>query len=178
VGDYTAAAVLAFAYGRRAVVLDTNVRRVHARLLGGAEFEPAAAPTRAERDRAEALLPADPAAAAQVSIAVMELGAVVCTARSPACGRCPVAGDCRWLAAGQPAWSGPPRRGQSYAGTDRQARGALLAVLRTAPGPVTRAALEASWPADPVQRERALDSLVADGLVEPLARGRYRLPLT
>ncbi len=103
---------------------------------------------------------------------------MVCAARSPSCAACPVAGDCAWLAAGQPAWHGPPRRGQSYAGTDRQARGALLAVLRDATGSVPRAALEAAWPADPTQRERALDSLVADGLVEPLARGRYRLPLT
>jgi A/G-specific adenine glycosylase len=178
VGDYTAAAVLAFAYGQRAVVLDTNVRRVHARLLGGQAFEPAGAPTRAERDRAEALLPAGPAAAAEVSVAVMELGAVICSARSPSCAACPVAGDCAWLAAGQPAWHGPPRRGQSYAGTDRQARGALLAVLRDAAGSVPRSALEAAWAADPLQRERALDSLVADGLVEPLARGRYRLPLS
>ena len=80
------------------------------------------------------------------------------------------------LAAGrQPADDGPPRRGQTYAGTDRQCRGRLLAVLRESHGAVPKAALDAVWD-DPVQRERALDGLVADGLAEVLAEGTYRLP--
>ena len=174
VGAYTAAAVASFAFGQRHAVLDTNVRRVHARMFGGQEFEPPGAVTRAERERALRLLPDDDRAPA-LSVAFMELGALVCTARAPGCAACPVAGWCSWLMTGRPAWSGPPRRGQSYAGTDRQCRGRLLAVLREAPGPVMRSALEATWE-DAVQRERALDGLVADGLVAVLAKDRFGLP--
>ncbi len=174
VGDYTAAAVLAFAYGRRAVVLDTNVRRVLARLLDGAEH-PRPSVTAAERALAASVLPDDDATAADWSIALMELGALVCTSSSPRCGSCPVAGSCAWLAAGRPAYDGPARPVQRFAGTDRQVRGLLLAVLREAHAPVDRAALDAVWD-EPVQRERALDGLVADGLVDPLPDGRYALP--
>ncbi len=174
VGEYTAAAVASFAFGQRHAVLDTNVRRVHARVLAGQEFEPPGAITRVERERALRLLP-DDSLAPQLSVAFMELGALVCTARAPGCDACPVAGWCTWLLAGRPAWSGPPRRGQSYAGTDRQCRGRLLAVLREAPGPVPRSALEATWE-DAVQRERALDGLVSDGLVAVLSKDRFGLP--
>jgi A/G-specific adenine glycosylase len=174
VGDYTAAAVLAFAYGRRAVVLDTNVRRVIARLVDGGAL-PRPSVTVAERAGADALLPDDDATAATWSIALMELGALVCTASSPSCGVCPVASSCAWLAAGQPAVDGPERKVQRFAGTDRQVRGRLLSVLRESHGPVAKESLDAVW-AEPVQRERALDGLVADGLVDPLPDGRYGLP--
>ena len=174
VGDYTAAAVASFAFGQRHVVLDTNVRRVHARVLGGVEF-PAAAPTRAERDRAAALLPDDEAEAATWAVAVMELGALVCTARAPACERCPVADLCRWRAAGYPAYDGPPRKVQDYAGTDRQCRGRLLAVLRDSEGPVHRSRLDAAWHLDD-QRERSLASLLTDGLVVATGPSTYALP--
>jgi A/G-specific adenine glycosylase len=107
----------------------------------------------------------------------MELGALVCTAKNEDCTQCPIAGQCAWLLAGKPAHQGPPRRGQTYAGTDRQVRGRLLAVLREAVAPVPQSALDAVWD-EPVQRARALDGLVADGLVEPLADGQYRLPLS
>jgi A/G-specific adenine glycosylase len=175
VGDYTAAAVAAFAYGQRCAVLDTNVRRVHARAFDGSEHPVTSSVTVAERARATELLPHDATSAARLSVAVMELGALVCTARSPNCVACPLRASCRWLLAGRPAWSGAPRKGQTYDGTDRQCRGRLLGVLRAASKPVDRVALEAVWP-DAVQRERALDSLVADGLVEPLARNRFALP--
>jgi A/G-specific adenine glycosylase len=174
VGDYTAAAVLAFAYGRRAVVLDTNVRRVLARLLDGAEH-PRPSVTAAERALAESVLPDDDPTAAAWSIALMELGALVCTSASPRCSTCPVAASCAWVAAGRPAYDGPARPVQRFAGTDRQVRGLLLAVLRDAHGPVERASLDAVWD-DAVQRERALDGLVADGLVDPLPDGRFSLP--
>jgi A/G-specific adenine glycosylase len=174
VGDYTAAAVRAFAYGRRAVVLDTNVRRVLARLLEGSAL-PRPAVTVAERAAAEAVLPDDDATAALWSVAVMELGALVCTATSPRCGACPVSGSCAWLAAGRPAYDGPARPVQRFAGTDRQVRGLLLAVVRGADGPVATTALDAVWD-DAVQRERALDSLVADGLLDPLPDGTFALP--
>ncbi|CCB75317.1 Putative adenine glycosylase (fragment) [Streptantibioticus cattleyicolor NRRL 8057 = DSM 46488] len=120
-------------------------------------------------------MPDDDATAARWAAATMELGALVCTARTPRCGGCPIAERCAWRLAGSPAHDGPPRRGQSYAGTDRQVRGKLLAVLRDAPGPVAQAELDAVWD-DEVQRARALDGLVADGLVEPVAQGVYRLP--
>ncbi|MFC5906997.1 A/G-specific adenine glycosylase [Streptacidiphilus monticola] len=174
VGEYTAAAVASFAFRQRHAVLDTNVRRVFARLVEGQEYPPNAT-TAAERRTAAGLLPEQPETAAAWAVAVMELGALVCTARSPECGRCPVAAECAWRLAGSPPHEGPPRRGQSYAGTDRQVRGLLLAVLREAEGPVTQRQLDAVW-GEPVQRARALDGLVADGLVEPVQPGVYRLP--
>ena len=172
VGAYTAAAVSSFAFRGREAVLDTNVRRVFARIVSGDQFPPAAV-TSAERDLATALLPVRDAH--RWAAATMELGALICTARSPRCDECPVADVCRWRAAGYPAYDGPARRGQAWHGTDRQCRGRLMAVLRDAPGPVPKAALDVVWP-DALQRERALDSLVADGLVDPLADETYALP--
>jgi A/G-specific adenine glycosylase len=172
VGDYTARAVAAFAYRQRQPVVDTNVRRVVARLEEGVAD---AVVRRADLALVEALLPADDEDAARTSIALMELGALVCTARAPACGRCPVRVRCAWVAAGSPALAAPVKRPQGYAGTDRQVRGRLLAVLRDSAGPVSAAALDAVW-AEPVQRARALDGLVADGLVDPLPDGTFALP--
>jgi A/G-specific adenine glycosylase len=174
VGGYTAGAVRAFAFGRRSVVLDTNVRRVLARLVDGQEHPPPSL-TVGERARAEALVPADDAAAARWSAAVMELGALVCTATSPRCAACPVAGMCAWVRAGRPAYDGPPRRVQRFVGTDRQVRGRIMAVLRESEGAVGRSAIEAAWD-DAIQRERALDGLVADGLVALVGDDRFGLP--
>ncbi len=174
VGEYTAAAIASFAHGRRHVVLDTNVRRVLARLEGGQAFPPTSL-TRAERERALAWLPDDDAEAATWAASSMELGALVCTADAPRCGDCPVIDACAWFAAGRPAWDGPPRVGQAYAGTDRQCRGALLAVLRDADGPVDRARLLAAWPADADQAGRALASLLDDALVRVDPTGGLRL---
>ncbi|KUF15590.1 MULTISPECIES: A/G-specific adenine glycosylase [Streptomyces] len=176
IGEYTAAAVASFAYGQRHAVLDTNVRRVFARAVTGVQYPPNAT-TAAERKLARALLPADERTASRWAAASMELGALVCTARNEDCARCPLADRCAWLGAGKPAHEGPARRGQTYAGTDRQVRGKLLAVLREAVTPVPQAALDRVWD-DAVQRARALDGLVSDGLVEPLPDGFYRLPLT
>ena len=173
VGDYTAAAVASFAFGARHVVLDTNVRRVFARALAGNEF-PSQSPTRAERDAAAAVLPGEETAATW-SVAVMELGALVCTAARPRCEDCPIADQCAWLSAGRPAYDGPPRRGQAWAGTDRQCRGRLMAVLRDTDGPVQPVRLDAAW-ADETQRRRCLASLVDDGLAVRADGGRYALP--
>ncbi len=181
VGSYTAAAVASFAFGRRHAVLDTNVRRVLARAVGGDPVPPVAL-TRAEVARAEVLVPDGDAEAARWAVAVMELGALVCTARSPSCGACPVADRCAWLAAGAPAYDGPARRGQAWHGTDRQVRGRLLGAVRAADGPVALADLVAATPdatlRDPRQRERALASLVEDGLLEPVPgpESTYALP--
>jgi A/G-specific adenine glycosylase len=171
VGDYTAAAIASFAFGRAHAVLDTNVRRVLGRAVSGIEV-PGASLTRAERELAESLVPdLDPEVWA---VAVMELGALVCTATAPQCDACPIADRCAWQRAGRPPYQGPPRKGQTYAGTDRQCRGSLLAVLREAPGVVTRGRLEAAW-ADVPQRERALASLLDDGLVVQEGQG-FSLP--
>ncbi|QVT78220.1 Adenine DNA glycosylase [Nocardioides aquaticus] len=174
VGEYTAAAIATFAFGQRHVVLDTNVRRVLGRVVGGVEL-PGASLTRAEREQAAALLPEDRPTAATWSVAVMELGALVCTAVNPRCGTCPVVDRCAWVAAGRPAYDGPPRRAQAWAGTDRQCRGRLLAVLREAEGTVPLARLEQAW-ADAPQRVRCLAGLVADGLAVRLDDGRHALP--
>ena len=130
IGSYTAAAVAAFAFGLRETVVDTNIRRVHARLVIGQAL-PAPALTAAEMALAAELLPQDPAESVEWNAGVMELGALVCTARSPKCGRCPVIGQCAWIAAGQPEPAYIPK-GQPWAGTDRQVRGAVMAVLRAA----------------------------------------------
>ncbi|GAA3002898.1 A/G-specific adenine glycosylase [Streptosporangium longisporum] len=173
VGEYTAAAVASFAFRGRHPVLDTNVRRVLARAVGGEEYPPKAT-TPAERRLAASLLP-DADRAPVWAVAVMELGALVCTARAARCADCPISDLCAWRLAGKPAYDGPARRGQTYAGTDRQCRGRLLAVLRQAHGAVPKDALDVVWQ-DVPQRERALDGLVADGLAEVLDDGTYRLP--
>lgn len=174
IGAYTAAAVACFGYGVPATVVDTNVRRVLVRTLLG-EAHAAAAMNRTETALADAAMPPDPDDAVVWNVAAMELGALVCTARGPRCEACPVADLCAWNRAGRPAYEGPARRGQSWEGTDRQARGALLQVLRTADLPVTERVLAKAWPAD-LQRLRCLASLVADGLVEATPDHRYRLP--
>lgn len=173
IGAYTARAVAAFAFGQRHPVVDTNVRRLVARCVTGG---PDAGPTTTTADLAlvESLLPARPGEAAHASAAFMELGALVCTARNPRCGGCPLAGRCAWRASGQRLPAGPSRPRQGYAGTDRQVRGELLSVLRKATGPVPRTRLDLAWP-DDVQRHRALASLVADGLVHAAPHGRYAL---
>ncbi|MBJ2120711.1 A/G-specific adenine glycosylase [Arthrobacter sp. MSA 4-2] len=190
VGSYTAAAVAAFAFGQRENVVDTNIRRVHARAVTGSAL-PARSLTAAEMRLAADLLPAEPAESVRWNAAVMELGALVCTARSPGCEQCPLRTSCAWLAAGRPAAEYVPK-GQAWAGTDRQVRGAVLAVLREAEGPVVRDVL-LSGPVDlgvggegPLsaalsrlhglgapekQRGRALAGLLDDGLAEETAAG-------
>lgn len=191
IGAYTAAAVSVFAFGRRHTVVDTNVRRVQARLFGGKAL-PGRSLTAAETRLAASLLPRRTAESVAWNKSVMELGALVCTARAPRCAQCPVAKQCAWLAAGRPEPEHVPR-GQAWHGTDRQVRGAIMAVLRESTGPVPvpllladrastqqltaalpgpEAAVAASLdtlrrlPAGREQRERALAGLVADGLAE------------
>lgn len=173
VGAYTARAVACFAYGQRVPVVDTNVRRVIARAVHG-RAEPGNPSTTRDLADAEALLPEDAPRAAAVSAALMELGAVICTARTPTCARCPLP-SCAWVDAGRPVHDGPPKKVQKFAGTDRQVRGRLMDVLRTATGPVEKTRLDLAWTTDPGQRERALDSLLTDGLVEQTGDGRFAL---
>ncbi len=174
IGDYTARAVAAFAYGERHPVVDTNVRRVIARAVHGQGL---AAPASTRRDLAdmEALLPESRAEARLFNAAIMELGAIVCTARSPACESCPIADQCAWRAAGYPEYLGPRAAVQKkFEGSDRQVRGLIMAELRASEIPVTLAEIETVWP-DPAQRSRALAGLLTDGLVV-LAPEGYQLP--
>jgi A/G-specific adenine glycosylase len=193
VGSYTAAAVAAFAFGRRETVVDTNIRRVHARLFSGTAL-PSPALTAAEMRLAAELLPDDAGPSVRWNASVMELGALVCTARAPKCSACPVRERCAWRAAGEPPPSYTPK-GQAWHGTDRQVRGAVMAVLRLADAPVPAEMFQRA-PADlgfevsgtgvplaalhrlntaPEQLERALAGLLQDGLAE-LQQGGYRLP--
>jgi A/G-specific adenine glycosylase len=173
VGTYTARAVACFGYGSPQAVVDTNVRRVVARLVHGrAEAGNARATDLAD---IAALAPPEPERAVRFSVAVMELGALVCVAGTPRCGVCPVRERCAWQLAGRPPHAGPPRRVQKFAGTDRQVRGRLLDVLRAAHAPVAAPELDAAWD-DAAQRSRCLDSLLTDGLVEQTRDGRFTLP--
>ncbi|GIF09114.1 A/G-specific adenine glycosylase [Actinoplanes siamensis] len=173
VGTYTGRAVATFAYGQRHPVVDTNVRRVVSRVVEG---KPDAGPatTAADLVAMEELLPEEPPCAARASIAFMELGAIVCTARSPKCAECPFRDVCAWRLSGEPLPEGPSRKPQRYAGTDRQVRGLLLEVLRHATGPVPRQRLDVVW-SDEVQRARALSGLVEDGLVEAFGAEEFIL---
>lgn len=191
VGAYTAGAVLAFAYGQRALALDTNVRRVLARVVGGQALPPPSL-TVAERLQAESLLPPEATGGAEASggvdpatwmVAVMELGALVCTARAPRCQECPWSAGCAWLAAGRPPDEhASRRRPQAWSGTDRQARGLVMAALRAAgpavPVPASELVAQARRAGgDADQPQRALAGLVADGLVvSDDAGASYRLP--
>jgi A/G-specific adenine glycosylase len=173
IGTYTARAVACFGYGQPQPVVDTNVRRVVARLVHGrAEAGNARAADLADID---ALAPSDPGRAARFSVAAMELGALVCVARTPRCGACPVRDSCAWVLAGSPSHEGPSRPVQKFAGTDRQVRGRLLDILRAAHAPVDATALNAAWD-DALQRSRCLDSLLVDGLVEQTPDGLFTLP--
>lgn len=163
IGDYTARAVAVFHYGDRHPVVDTNVRRVVARAVHGqGEAGPA---KRRDLADVDALLPAEPADASVISIALMELGALVCTARTPACEACPIAGACAWRAAGYPVYEGKRAPRQStFAGSDRQVRGTVLRALRGVDVPLTEAEVARLWP-HAEQLARAVASLAADGLI-------------
>lgn len=173
IGDYTARAVAVFAYGDHHPVVDTNTRRVIARAIDG-QAQPGP-PSRRDLAAMDALLPADVATAAVVNAAAMELGALVCTARSPRCAECPLRAMCAWRGAGYPDTGDTRRRQARYEGSDRQARGAVLKQLREASDhAVAVEKVVADWP-DALQRDRAIDSLVADGLAEAVD-GELRLP--
>ncbi|WP_042216387.1 A/G-specific adenine glycosylase [Demequina mangrovi] len=176
IGDYTAAAVVSFAFRGRATVLDTNVRRVIGRAWRG-EALPAAHQTVAERALAASLVPQDDEGAADWAAASMELGALVCTARVARCDECPLASSCAWLAAGRPGLAEAPRRTQPWHGTDRQVRGRIMAVLRAASSPVNVTGHATLEDVEPGQLDRCLEGLVEDGLVTVVSadRGTYAL---
>lgn len=171
VGTYTASALLAFRHGIRVPVLDTNVRRVLVRFLDGREFPPHTTPSKAETKRADELLPEDGHSAAEVSLALMEFGALVCTQLSPSCDECPISNNCAWALAGFPKDEKRPTP-QPYAGTDRQARGRIMKALRTAhfegtDGLTKRRVLDAARidGGDRYQPARVYRALLKDGMI-------------
>ncbi|WP_448238613.1 A/G-specific adenine glycosylase [Microbacterium paulum] len=173
IGDYTARAVAVFAYGDRHPVVDTNTRRVLARAIDGrAQPDP---PARRDLDAMTAILPQSEPEAAIVNAAAMELGAIVCTARAPRCDACPIAHICAWRAAGYPDTGDTRRKQARYEGSDRQARGAILRALRESAAHELAMDAVASDLSDSAQRDRAIDSLIADGLIEA-PDGMLRLP--
>ncbi|QOL35334.1 A/G-specific adenine glycosylase [Bifidobacterium lemurum] len=197
IGDYTASAVMSFAYGKRVAVIDTNIRRVLSRVFLGKESMGGAA-SAAERALANTVLPQDPSASVMWNQAVMELGAVVCAAKKPLCERCPIAGECLFLESGLPGLGEKRTRPrQRFQGTDRQVRGIVLNALRglssehassqprttaaasrahaAAPRSLPREQVESLWK-DHVQLDSCIASLDEDGLIEILPDGSLRLP--
>lgn len=170
IGEYTAAAISSFAYGEDALVLDVNIRRLFARHRDGVEF-PSSSITNGERAERAALMPTKKAAT--WAAATMELGAVICTAKNPRCGHCPIASSCRWRSLDYPR-SDQPRRTQAWHGTDRQCRGVIVQALREN-DVLTKKKLMLLWDV-PSQVEKALQTLIDDGLIEEHTRNSYRLP--
>lgn len=174
IGDYTARAVACFAYGHNVPVVDTNVRRVYRRAVEGKYL--AGAASRSELAKVAELLPEEDGP--RFSAAMMELGALVCTATNPKCGACPLLSTCAWVAAGRPEplpEELAKKKVQKFTGTDRQVRGLIMDVLRNAKTPVPLTDIDLVWPKEG-QRTRALESLLVDGLAEQNSDGHFLLP--
>jgi A/G-specific adenine glycosylase len=170
IGDYTSAAIIAFAFEGRSLVLDINIRRVFARVIDGVEV-PTAAPTKSERQEREKLIPSkNPHVWAA---ATMELGALICTAKNPHCGQCPLADQCIWRSLDYPL-SDQPKRTQSWHGTDRQCRGVIVQALRENPA-LSKKEIMQLWDV-PSQVEKALLTLLEDGLLVEQKGQRFSLP--
>lgn len=174
VGDYTARAVAVFAFGAHEPIVDTNIRRVIARHEHGRSDQDHPR-TQADLADMRALLPSA-ATSPRFNQAVMELGSLLCTAKKPACGECPIASTCAWRKAGYPdtGAKGAPKQNK-YEGSDRQARGAILAVLREAAHPVSQKEFTHAC-TDPAQRGRAITSLLHDGLMVAVDDDLFSLP--
>ena len=170
IGEYTAAAITAFAFEKRSLVLDINIRRLFARLFDGVET-PTQSATKVEKSRYEELIPKkDPHLWAA---ATMELGAVICTSQSPKCGICPVAHVCTWRSLDYPK-SDVVKRRQSWHGTDRQCRGTIVQALRENEV-LTKGQITQLWDV-PSQLEKALLTLLDDGLIESRGKNKFSLP--
>jgi A/G-specific adenine glycosylase len=170
IGEYTAAAITAFAFEKRSLVLDINIRRLFARLFDGVET-PTQSATKVEKSRYEELIPMkDPHLWAA---ATMELGAVICTSQSPKCGICPVAHVCTWRSLDYPK-SDVVKRRQSWHGTDRQCRGTIVQALRENEV-LTKSQITQLWDV-PSQLEKALLTLLDDGLIESRGKNKFSLP--
>jgi A/G-specific adenine glycosylase len=174
VGAYTARAVLAFSFDQPIGPIDTNIRRV---LLRGFGFERvSSARAQAEADAlASAIVSSDTArmSSREWSLALMDLGHGVCTARTPSCAACPIRASCAWRTAGgpDPASSARRRAPAPYANSDRELRGA---VIRAAcDGPISLDHVPSDAPRERVRG--IVDALIAEGLVVE-RRGVLTLP--
>ena len=170
IGEYTAAAIAAFAFDQRTLVMDVNIRRVLTRVIDGDEH-PKPAPTSREKARRLALLPEKNAHI--WAAATMELGAIVCTSKNPKCELCPVISACNWRKNGYPK-SDLIRKSQDWHGTDRKCRGTIVQALRENES-LTENAIKKLWPEES-QVEKALKTLQEDLLIEAISHKRYRLP--
>ena len=170
IGQYTAAAIAAFAFEQRTLVMDVNIRRLLTRLIDGNEH-PRPAPTTRERAARLTLMPQKNAHV--WAAATMELGAIVCTSSNPKCELCPVIAACNWRKNGYPK-TDLIRKSQDWHGTDRKCRGTIVQALRENES-LTESAIKKLWP-DESQVEKALKTLIADQLIQSLPRARYRLP--
>ncbi|MDA3017929.1 MAG: hypothetical protein O3A17_00230 [Actinomycetota bacterium] len=170
VGEYTSAALIAFAFGGRSLVLDINIRRLFSRVVDGVET-PKAAPTKSERVERKKLIPEK--SAAIWAAATMELGALICTAKKPKCGLCPLADQCKWRNLDFPL-SDQPKRTQTWHGTDRQCRGVIVQALRENSA-LGKKEIILLWDV-PSQVEKALLTLLEDGLVISIPGQRFSLP--
>jgi A/G-specific adenine glycosylase len=159
VGEYTAAAIMAFAHRKNSLVLDVNIRRLFSRAIDGEEF-PTLHITNQERESRTALIPTD---AHTWAAATMELGALICTATRPKCEICPLSNSCLWRAKGYPPSQNVKRKTQKWHGTNRQCRGAIIEYLRTHPK-ATESSLSKIW-GNSSQLEKCLAALTKDGLI-------------
>jgi A/G-specific adenine glycosylase len=170
IGEYTAAAISAFAFQKRTLVMDINIRRLLTRVIDGNEH-PTSAPTSIEKTARQALVPIKDAHT--WAAATMELGAVVCTSKNPKCELCPVIALCNWRLLEYPKTE-LIRKSQSWHGTDRKCRGTIVQALRENES-LTESAIKNLWP-DESQVEKALVTLLEDQLIQSISRSRYRLP--
>lgn len=173
VGRYTADAVACFAYGDAAPVSDTNISRVLARAFHGVASPREVSPP-ALRVTATSLLPARNAR--DHNLALMDLGAMVCTARNPDCAACPVAGQCGWRESGYPPSNAPARpAAPRFETTARFARGRIVDFLRGRPQASRDALVSALPPEHHAALDGYLDALLRDGVLET-TDGGFRLP--
>jgi A/G-specific adenine glycosylase len=170
IGEYTAAAIVAFAFEGRSLVLDINIRRFFARLFDGVET-PSVSSTKSEKERYSALIPKkNPHLWAA---ATMEIGALICTSQAPKCGVCPVANSCMWRSLDYPK-SDIVKRRQTWHGTDRQCRGTIVQALRENEV-LTKSQIAQLWDV-PSQLEKAILTLLDDGLIESRGKNKFSLP--
>lgn len=179
VGPYTARAVLAFAFGEPAGVVDTNINRVLVRVLTGSEVS-----AKQIQELADQLVEGQ--LSREWNLALMDFGSLVCRARSPQCTTCPLFhSQCRWRRNEQVSGSNLPDpaslaplkgpRQSTFSGSDRQGRGRL--VRRACLGPIANEILAetAGWPEDPERAERIAERLVAEGMLAKTRTGSYQL---
>ena len=174
IGPYTARAVLVFSYEHDIGLVDTNAGRFLARAGAGRALSPKEA-----QPLADSLVP--PGQGWAWGQAVFDLGASICTKRTPSCGSCPIVDGCRWARAGWPepdpvaGSAGISTPQSTFAGSDRQGRGRLVDALRAGPVGFDQLAAVMGWPDDPLRASRVAATLVRDGLAVE-ADGEYRLP--